>query len=278
MPGLSQLKKFNADILSLGDEPGLRASRGEKPVVVPIPKGIEDKDDSDDFITGMPEPVDYDVKPEKAAEVEEDFSDIMGTGQKASGAPKAEAEQEAAISVPDLSSLADLGAFGDADGDGDAGVPDLSMFEEPIEESEPEPEPEPEEPEISDMSLEDLLGGTGFDGSEGAEEEQPEVEPEETTNDVDSDSSSSYNDNREEDTSSQSSMTSSEMLSDLKRTSQKQEVSESQMQYNGGGSRPTSTKRNDIPYKRTEAKVGRNDPCPCGSGKKYKKCCGLKQQ
>jgi uncharacterized protein YecA (UPF0149 family) len=23
-----------------------------------------------------------------------------------------------------------------------------------------------------------------------------------------------------------------------------------------------------------EPKVGRNDPCPCGSGKKYKKCCG----
>jgi preprotein translocase subunit SecA len=23
--------------------------------------------------------------------------------------------------------------------------------------------------------------------------------------------------------------------------------------------------------------VGRNDPCPCGSGKKYKKCCYLKQ-
>jgi uncharacterized protein YecA (UPF0149 family) len=22
-------------------------------------------------------------------------------------------------------------------------------------------------------------------------------------------------------------------------------------------------------------KAGRNDPCPCGSGKKYKKCCGL---
>ena len=21
-------------------------------------------------------------------------------------------------------------------------------------------------------------------------------------------------------------------------------------------------------------KVGRNDPCPCGSGKKYKQCCG----
>ena len=25
---------------------------------------------------------------------------------------------------------------------------------------------------------------------------------------------------------------------------------------------------------RTEKKVGRNDPCPCGSGKKYKFCCG----
>lgn len=26
------------------------------------------------------------------------------------------------------------------------------------------------------------------------------------------------------------------------------------------------------PY-RAEVKIGRNDPCPCGSGKKYKKCC-----
>ena len=28
------------------------------------------------------------------------------------------------------------------------------------------------------------------------------------------------------------------------------------------------------PVKRSEEKVGRNAPCPCGSGKKYKKCCG----
>ena len=26
--------------------------------------------------------------------------------------------------------------------------------------------------------------------------------------------------------------------------------------------------------KRESKKVGRNDPCPCGSGKKFKKCCG----
>lgn len=28
------------------------------------------------------------------------------------------------------------------------------------------------------------------------------------------------------------------------------------------------------PVKRNAEKVGRNDPCSCGSGKKYKKCCG----
>jgi SWIM/SEC-C metal-binding protein len=25
---------------------------------------------------------------------------------------------------------------------------------------------------------------------------------------------------------------------------------------------------------KAEKKIGRNEPCPCGSGKKYKKCCG----
>lgn len=28
------------------------------------------------------------------------------------------------------------------------------------------------------------------------------------------------------------------------------------------------------PYRREEPRVGRNESCPCGSGKKYKKCCG----
>jgi preprotein translocase subunit SecA len=38
----------------------------------------------------------------------------------------------------------------------------------------------------------------------------------------------------------------------------------------GGGEVATKIKTivNEMP------KVGRNDPCPCGSGKKYKKCCG----
>ena len=28
------------------------------------------------------------------------------------------------------------------------------------------------------------------------------------------------------------------------------------------------------PIKNPGSRIGRNDPCPCGSGKKYKKCCG----
>ena len=39
----------------------------------------------------------------------------------------------------------------------------------------------------------------------------------------------------------------------------------SAMLQQGGG---VETLRRDAP------KVGRNDPCPCGSGKKYKRCCG----
>jgi SEC-C motif-containing protein len=30
----------------------------------------------------------------------------------------------------------------------------------------------------------------------------------------------------------------------------------------------------NLPFRRDQPKIGRNDPCPCGSGKKYKKCCG----
>ena len=41
---------------------------------------------------------------------------------------------------------------------------------------------------------------------------------------------------------------------------------------------PMFTNKDDTvqkkPKERTEAKIGRNDPCPCGSGKKYKNCCG----
>lgn len=31
---------------------------------------------------------------------------------------------------------------------------------------------------------------------------------------------------------------------------------------------------NPATFRRTLPKIGRNDPCPCGSGKKFKQCCG----
>lgn len=30
-------------------------------------------------------------------------------------------------------------------------------------------------------------------------------------------------------------------------------------------------------YERSTPKIGRNEPCPCGSGKKFKKCCIMKE-
>ncbi|MBU4425364.1 MAG: preprotein translocase subunit SecA [Proteobacteria bacterium] len=40
-----------------------------------------------------------------------------------------------------------------------------------------------------------------------------------------------------------------------------------QLSHGGDESQP-------VTIRRKEKKIGRNDPCPCGSGKKYKKCCG----
>jgi preprotein translocase subunit SecA len=39
-----------------------------------------------------------------------------------------------------------------------------------------------------------------------------------------------------------------------------------------GGNEPADKKPDTV--RRNDPKVGRNDPCPCGSGQKYKKCCG----
>jgi len=45
---------------------------------------------------------------------------------------------------------------------------------------------------------------------------------------------------------------------------------EQKLLFSGGD----DTEIDKKPIKRTGKKVGRNAPCPCGSGKKYKKCCG----
>jgi preprotein translocase subunit SecA len=46
------------------------------------------------------------------------------------------------------------------------------------------------------------------------------------------------------------------------------------MEGGGGAPPPGAPEAGRRPVQREEPKVGRNDPCPCGSGKKYKRCCG----
>ncbi|MBM3256092.1 MAG: preprotein translocase subunit SecA [Candidatus Moranbacteria bacterium] len=43
-----------------------------------------------------------------------------------------------------------------------------------------------------------------------------------------------------------------------------------------GNSKTAALAKNQTAWHSPDRKIGRNDPCPCGSGKKYKKCCGKK--
>jgi preprotein translocase subunit SecA len=48
----------------------------------------------------------------------------------------------------------------------------------------------------------------------------------------------------------------------------------SQYSNTGGGGQERNQKTEPV---RVDKKVGRNDPCPCGSGKKFKQCHGIQQ-
>lgn len=45
-------------------------------------------------------------------------------------------------------------------------------------------------------------------------------------------------------------------------------------EFGGENLFPWMNVKPQVPFIRESPKIGRNDPCPCGSGKKYKKCCG----
>ena len=181
MPGLKQLQQFNSDILNLGDESKLRAARGEKPVLVPIPKNVQDVDDSEDFISGLPVISDEEMAQAEAAAKERekeanDFSDFMDNGSDESDEASEKPAQETAV-VPDVSDLLP------STGDMDLGDLDLSEFEPPPK---PEPEPEPEEIAIEDMDLDSLLAP--------APKPEPEPEPEPEPQTVDMEASESIQD------------------------------------------------------------------------------------
>ncbi|GAB4334531.1 MAG: preprotein translocase subunit SecA [Desulfobulbaceae bacterium] len=58
---------------------------------------------------------------------------------------------------------------------------------------------------------------------------------------------------------------------EVARMEEEQKRREQEMRLNKGAAGEEQARK---PVRRTEEKVGRNAPCPCGSGRKYKKCCG----
>jgi len=67
-----------------------------------------------------------------------------------------------------------------------------------------------------------------------------------------------------------------------KRNERNQDGTESRLCHEPWGGGPgRSAKTEDgkgVTVRREGKKVGRNDPCPCGSGKKYKRCCLPKEE
>ncbi|MBR1912518.1 MAG: hypothetical protein IJ828_09215, partial [Treponema sp.] len=164
MPGLSQLEQFNRDILALGDELKIRTARGEKPVRVPIPKNVEDRDDSEDFADGIPQLSEDEITQAEAAAAERerekyDFSAITGeTSSESKKTDSSHASSPAPVVLPDVSDILNTAADLSLDDT------DLSEFEDP----EPEPDPEPKETPIEDMDLDALLQFTDTPSEEDA--------------------------------------------------------------------------------------------------------------
>ncbi|WP_294428180.1 tetratricopeptide repeat protein [uncultured Treponema sp.] len=152
MPGLNQLKQFSEDIRELGDETRIRSLRGEKPVSVPLPEGISEDDDSDDFIIGIPEKKSDEAETEAAKPNFEDSMEELGSID----------DILAGDSKNDSESLTSLDSILDPQINADEA--DLADF---LNDSlEPAPAQEPEPTPLEDMDLESLLSPS-----------EPEAEP-----------------------------------------------------------------------------------------------------
>ena len=143
MPGLNQLKQFVSDIKNVGDEVKIRTQRGEKPAVVPLPEGISEADDSEDFVLGLPEPAAEEI----AADSEETDAESINPDDIVS-----QDADDSSAAIPDLDALLNpVGQESDS-------VPDLSDFLDT-----------PKETPLEDLDLDALLKS-----SEPAETEEPE--------------------------------------------------------------------------------------------------------
>ncbi len=170
MPGLSQLKQFNADMLNVGDEVKIRSARGEKPVTIPVPKGITVEDDSEDFRAGMPQLSEEEQQQAEALAAERDraandFSDITGETTESTSDYQKESDLQAVPDVSDLFSPVVASTVDDLD---------LSEFETEKEEEEEIPD-EPKETPIEDLDLDALLAPSNPDAQIPQSEEEEDT-------------------------------------------------------------------------------------------------------
>ncbi|MDY2924298.1 MAG: hypothetical protein SOT15_05290 [Treponema sp.] len=109
MPGKKQLQQFSKDVLKIGDEVKVRASRGEKPAIFAIPEDIYEDDDSQDFVFGMPEKDDR-----NSADISENRTENKSENKSADsagdfdfGVPDNSRNEGAAVEsvIPDLDSI-----------------------------------------------------------------------------------------------------------------------------------------------------------------------------
>jgi len=173
MPGLNQLKAFSLKVKDLGDEINIRAQRGEKPAELPLPEGISEADDSEEFVLGLPETKKENTENASSESSAEDLplpDALAEAGQNLSG--------ENSAPVPDLDSILNPQPAAND-------VPDLSDFLDA-----PEPAPEPETP-LEDLDLDALLKPSEPEPEEKPAETPAEPGPsvEELMNDFSADSS-----------------------------------------------------------------------------------------
>ncbi len=111
MPGKKQLQQFSKDVLKIGDEVKVRASRGEKPAIFAIPEDIYEDDDSQDFVFGMPEKDDRnsaDISENKnRTENKSENKSADSAGDFDFGVPDNSRNEGAAVEsvIPDLDSI-----------------------------------------------------------------------------------------------------------------------------------------------------------------------------
>lgn len=156
MPGLNQLKKFTNDMLNIGDEVKIRAQRGEKPAVVPLPEGISEEDDSEDFVLGLPDSS-KDAQNDSAS-----TDDILSASDSS--------EQDS-----DTSDSFDLDSLLNSQNTAADSMPDLSDFLDEEETPNPLEEEKPEETPLEDLDFESLLKAAE-NSKDKIQEEEPENE------------------------------------------------------------------------------------------------------